>query len=161
MQIPIGRNYYATNDGEIWVIRNSHLVQLSQFPNGDQKAPSVTLKIGGKAKTKKVSILVALAWIGEPPLGKPLVLHKDDNPWNNNWTNLVYGTQQENMDQKARRNRQAKGSIHGMSKLTEDDIPVIRERYAKGETQTAIAEDYGVTYRTIGYVTTGKWWSHC
>ena len=52
------------------------------------------------------------------------------------------------------------GSKHGMAKLTEQDIPVIRQRLAAGEPQRVIALDYGVHQVTISRIKTGKDWSH-
>ncbi|AET09804.1 hypothetical protein [Gordonia phage GTE5] len=52
------------------------------------------------------------------------------------------------------------GSAHGLSKLTEEDIPVIRRRLKNGETQRVIALDYGVHQVTISRIKTGKDWSH-
>ena len=55
---------------------------------------------------------------------------------------------------------QVRGSQHGLSKLTEDDIPKIRARLANGEVQRVIALDYGVHQVTISRIKTGKDWSH-
>lgn len=52
------------------------------------------------------------------------------------------------------------GSKHGLSKLTEEDIPVIRRRLKNGEVQRIIALDYGVHQVTISRIKTGKDWSH-
>ena len=53
-----------------------------------------------------------------------------------------------------------RGSKNRQSKLTEDDIPVIRQRYADGETQQSIANDYAVGRRTIGRIIKGDTWKH-
>ena len=52
------------------------------------------------------------------------------------------------------------GSSHGLAKLTEEDIPVIRQRLKNGEVQRIIALDYGVHQVTISRIKTGKDWSH-
>lgn len=56
----------------------------------------VVLSKDGKSKTHKVHRLVAKAFI-ENPLGKPNVNHIDNNPLNNNVSNLEWCTQSENV----------------------------------------------------------------
>jgi hypothetical protein len=46
------------------------------------------------------------------------------------------------------------------SKLTEEDIPKIRERIANGEMLKTIAADYKVSPTTIGSIRRGYTWSH-
>lgn len=46
----------------------------------------------------QVSRLVALAWVPNPE-NKPQVCHKDNNPKNNFYKNLYWGTQSENIQQ--------------------------------------------------------------
>jgi hypothetical protein len=56
--------------------------------------------------------------------------------------------------------RIAKGDRNGFSKLTESDIPIIREKARNGMTKAAIAREFGVTRPTIGYVIKGITWAH-
>lgn len=46
----------------------------------------------------QVSRLVALAWVPNPD-NKPFVCHRDNNPKNNFYKNLYWGTQSENIQQ--------------------------------------------------------------
>ena len=55
---------------------------------------------------------------------------------------------------------EGRGSKHGLAKLTEKDIPVIRQWLKNGEVQRIIALDYGVHQVTISRIKTGKDWSH-
>jgi hypothetical protein len=50
--------------------------------------------------------LVALTWIGPPPPGKPLVLHKDDDLLHNRVENLYWGTHLDNHRDAVRNGRQ-------------------------------------------------------
>ena len=52
----------------------------------------------GKPKSMKVHRLVALAFL-ENPKNKRCVCHKDNNPQNNELSNLYWGTDQENQEQ--------------------------------------------------------------
>jgi DNA invertase Pin-like site-specific DNA recombinase len=53
-----------------------------------------------------------------------------------------------------------RGSRHGMAKLTEADVPRIRERRAAGESVRAIATDLGVHDNTVYRVLRGSHWRH-
>lgn len=47
----------------------------------------------------------------------------------------------------------------GKAKLTEADIPEIRELLASGMLHRVVAERYGVSEKTIGHIRTGRrWW---
>jgi len=70
---------------------------------------------GRKDSGRLVHQLVLLAFEGPPPPGKPLIRHLDDNPARNYWapggegngTNLVYGSEPENIADRVRREREA------------------------------------------------------
>lgn len=120
-----------------------------------------------------------VAWMqvnGPVPRGLH-VLHHCDNPPCINVEHLFLGTHQDNMDDMYAKGRKAilagddhwshreparitRGSAHGMSRLTEADIPVIRARRAQGETLQAIAATYGIAFQNIWAVVKGKTWRH-
>lgn len=53
-----------------------------------------------------------------------------------------------------------KGSKHYASKLTEDDVRLIRERYKKGESCYRIAKDYPVALKNLVLIVRGQSWAH-
>lgn len=90
------------------------------------------------------------------------VCHKCDNRRCCNPHHLFLGTRSENtldMLQKGR-NRAAKGEQCHRAKLTETDIPTIRDLYNHGMTQTAIAQRYDVSQTTIRAVVLRESWKH-
>jgi hypothetical protein len=88
------------------------------------------------------------------------VLHRCDNPPCVNPAHLRLGTQLANVDDMVRKGRQNRGSARPHSKLTEADIPVIRNRLAAGELHRAIAADYGVSRSRISSIASGRNWRH-
>lgn len=90
------------------------------------------------------------------------VLHKCDTPSCVNPAHLFLGTRTENNADKYAKGRENRcsrntGSAHGLSKLSEADIPAIR---VDSRSQEAIAADYGVSRRAIGMVKNGQTWAH-
>lgn len=63
-------------------------------------------------------------------------------------------TSEELMQQAFQRTHVASGI--GMRLFEPEDIDDMRARYAAGETQQAIADDYGVTRDTIGHIIQGE-----
>lgn len=97
---------------------------------------------------------------GVPVPAGMVVRHSCDNPPCVNPAHLLLGTHADNSNDKVERGRQAKGSRHGIAKLAEVDIPIIRQMYHDGVYQRVIAERFGVTQGAIHQVLAGKTWSH-
>lgn len=87
------------------------------------------------------------------------VCHSCDNPSCVNPQHLWLGTQKDNMADRNRKGRQARGSKHGNSKLTESQVRVIRRLLAeKTFTQRQIAQAFGVSAYIISDIKTGRKW---
>lgn len=148
--------YSVTDTGKII----SHLSwedrELVPVDNG-QGYLRVQLRGIGK---KLVHRLVAEAFLPNPN-GKEQVNHLDGNKSNNRVDNLEWATHQENMAHADRTGlRNVRGSNHGNSKLSEDDIRVIRELLSSGIRHAKIAVMFGVCRATISCVSRGTTWSH-
>lgn len=116
----------------------------------------------------------------ERTLGRPLgpgmqALHTCDNPPCVNPAHLFEGTNQDNVDDKIAKGRDARGDRHGRrtrpertargsrvggSKLTEVDVVRIRERLTAGASQRAVAREFGVDRRSIQFIAAGRTWQH-
>jgi hypothetical protein len=70
--------------------------------------------------------LVAITWIGPPPFLGAYVLHKDDNPDNNHYTNLYWGTQKQNTDDALRNGHRPQGEKMYNSKRTNEEVAYIK-----------------------------------
>lgn len=93
---------------------------------------------------------------GEIPEGL-VVRHTCDNPCCCNWQHLLLGTHLDNVNDRIKRDRSAKGEGNGRAKLTEQDVKLIREsplsaRYFAGR--------YEVDAKTIRDMRAGKTWKH-
>jgi hypothetical protein len=91
-----------------------------------------------------------------------IVMHSCDNRKCVNIDHLSLGTQLDNMRDMVKKNRgnKAKGSLSGKSKLTEDQILLIKNKLNLGETQINIAKEFQVRQTTISRIKRGEIWSH-
>jgi len=87
------------------------------------------------------------------------VLHKCNNRPCCNFFHLYTGTNQDNMDDKVRANRQAKGESQGSAKLTEQQVIEIREN-KDNLSQRKLGKLYGVGQYAIRAILHKKTWKH-
>lgn len=102
----------------------------------------------------------------EQKLGRKLkrnkiVHHDDENKLNNDSDNLSLtsysGHAKIHYKGMPRPKNQARGSSHGHSKLSEDDVLNIRNLYHSGYTQMEISKMYNVSHKTIWDVINRTW----
>lgn len=88
-----------------------------------------------------------------------LIMHTCDNPKCVNPAHLMAGTHKENMRDMVLKGRQATGTSHGVSKLTESDVLDIRQMYADGVKVRLIAEKHGIKTHSISNICAGRVWA--
>jgi hypothetical protein len=86
-----------------------------------------------------------------------LALHHCDVKCCINPDHIFLGTQQENMDDKVNKKRQANGEKHGMSKLTKEQA--IEAKFGK-EKPTKLAKKIGCSATIIRQIRSGIYWKH-
>lgn len=103
----------------------------------------------GCAKFFGIHNLVMLTFVGECPKGME-IRHLNGNPYDNNISNLQYGTRSENMIDTSKF-----GRCHNQ-KLSAADVLDIRKRHSNGDSMSHIAKDYGVNSGSIHSIITNK-----
>ncbi len=119
--------------------------------------------ISGKALNKYVHRLVLRAFVGDCPSGLE-VRHLNGNALDNRLANIVYGTHAENMMDRNRHGyvhkyHPTRRGEHPTAKLCANDVRLIRERRAAGETYVDIAKDFNVTPAAIRFSCRGRTWA--
>lgn len=110
----------------------------------------VTLRRDGKQKRIRVHVLVAMAFHGVKDDPKLVARHLDDDRDNNHVSNIEWGTHAENMADRDRNGKTARGSkLHG---LTDDDVRDIRRRCDAGEKPFAVGREYGLRHDTTSNI---------
>lgn len=91
---------------------------------------------------------------------KMILRHTCDNTYCVNPKHLLEGTVKDNAHDAMSRGRNAKGEIHGMAKLTEDQVRQIRILMQKDTSLTEVAQAFNVSSATIADVRNRKTWKH-
>lgn len=101
--------------------------------------------------------LVLLTWVGPAPSFDSVCRHLDGDKLNNDYTNLVWGTVQENVNDRMKHGTSGnlKGEAHPNAKLTQKDVDIIR---VSPETYAVIAAKFGVSHQTISNICLNQTW---
>lgn len=86
------------------------------------------------------------------------VLHRCDTPLCVNPRHLFLGTMKQNTEDMVAKGRSARGVKHGSAKLTPDEVLVIRNEYAAGETIEDLASRFCVSEWAVSDIVTNRNW---
>lgn len=106
----------------------------------------------------RVHRLVLDAFVGLRALGEQ-ARHLDGNRQNNRPTNLVWGTAQQNADDRGRHGYWLRRVRETQAKLSARDIIAIKRLIDRGATQVEAAKKFGVTQVHISAIVRGLVWS--
>lgn len=91
-----------------------------------------------------------------------VVRHSCDTPSCVNPNHLIAGTQKENIQDKVKRERCAKGEKHSHAILSEAQVKEIKQRLDVSDKKRGfcqdIAKDYGVSANLVSCINTGRIW---
>lgn len=118
---------------------------------------TVNLCKDGVPTSMQVHRLVLLAFAGPCPPWLE-ARHGPGGPLDNRLANLSYGTSAENKRDKIRDGTHPGGERNASAKLTTPQVIEIRSRYSHGESQAALAREYGVTPSTMWALVHNRTW---
>jgi|688.fasta_scaffold1052550_2 hypothetical protein len=157
--------YEVSNLGRVrsarGVYKNKILKEYIKHP-ANINYNSVEVHIDGKKWLKKVHRLVAEVFCKNPE-NYPIVMHIDNDRRNNRADNLKWGTLKMNSQQMINEGRgnKSRGSNHYSSKLTEDQVIEIKNKYIPRKyTLHQLAKEYNVSFSLIGHIVRDRNWRH-
>jgi len=147
--IPNLLNVYKRIDvsGECWVWTGGI---------GGQGYGYISWRSKGRSNTRRVHRLVYEIFYGNIP-ADAVVRHDCDSRLCCKPTHLRLGTQLDNIRDRQERNRQAKGERFATSKLTVEQVKLIRDD-PRGARPVAL--DYGVARSLVQRIRQGRLWKH-
>lgn len=95
-----------------------------------------------------------------PPRPGEQANHRDFNKTNNRLENLEWTTPRENHAHAKAGGRIAHGEQNANAKLTEKAVLEIRARASRGESQRALATEYGISQSNVFRIASRKLWRH-
>jgi hypothetical protein len=162
---PSFNGYSATEDGRIFSHRRrgvrteghggtricvdpSYSYELTQQVTPKGYHTVSIMFANGKARPVGVHQLVADAYLGPVPDGME-VRHDNGAPSDNRPSNLLYGTCQDNADDRKRHGTYFSGGEHSNAKLTNEQAAAIRDARLRRVKVKDLAAQYGVGVSTI------------
>ena len=147
----------ADSKGNIYrVYHNKQLRKLVQHTDKDGYM-IVRVQHNGRRRSLKVHRLICSAFHGQCPVSM-MSRHLDGERSNNSPDNLRWGTAQDNSDDKWQHGTMCTKEKSGRARFTQTDVDLMRSRYANGEIQQTIADDFGTTQSRISEIVTRKTW---
>ena len=134
--------------------------RLLKLATGSNGYLSFSYRKDGKTTRLEVHRCVAKVFHGDRSSEGLQVRHYDGNKLNNSRENLIWGTAQEDANDKIRHGTSGKGETNVKAKLKEEDIYKIRELRSAGTTLQKIADIFGVHNTQIARILSGKSWAH-
>lgn len=154
--------YQVSNYGRIkrligFGCKKERILKLTQDKN---KYLKVELCANNIQKTHKVHRLVLETFVGSCPKGM-ICRHLDNNTQNNRLENLEWSTFKINQFDRISNNTVSKGSKHGLAKLNEWKVRIIKRLLEDGYlTQREIAKIFNVHFATISCIRLNKTWGY-
>ena len=157
----IDDKYYISSNGQVLSILNEREIILrTRLDRYGYEV--VTLHVGGKALTRKIHRLVAIAFIPNPD-GLETVNHIDGIKTNNTVNNLEWKSVADNHTHAFKiglhtigENRKAGRKV----KLNNSSVKEIKALIKEGYSNTEIGRLYGVSCGCIYSIRVGKSWKH-
>ena len=156
MEIPgEPEKYCAGSDGKIYSKARGHWRPLIEF-FGAKGYKKVTLSKGPRKETKNVHRLVCMAFYGLPEPGSEQVRHLDGNKENCLPSNLCWGSQAENWQDRKAHGNGIEGEKHHASKFSDLERGKIRWAIDKGLcSQRQAARALGVSQASVQQICKG------
>ena len=147
-------NYAVNRVGQVTNVTTGRVLKGSFAGKGYHV---VQLHHNGVSTNQYMHRLVLDTFVGPPPVACE-ACHNNGIRTDNRLENLRWDTRSGNFADKPRHGTDNRGAKHYKSKLTEDDVDLIRAMLSAGGTQKALAALYGVHHMTINRINTGRHW---
>lgn len=154
--IPGFNGFYEVSDmGRVRSLHGRHgkgRILRPGLPSNPSEYMCVSLHGGGRRTRRSVHRIVADVFLPPRPSSKHQIRHWNGNRGDNRAINLIWGTAQDNADDRARHGRTQRGSKHWASKLSEAEADQIR---TSAEPTKILAERHGLHRCTIQKIRSG------
>lgn len=164
--VPGCPGYKVSSNGQVWSYRWNRWKRLkpSRTHSNGYQVFKLAAGYGRRPPTRTFYLhrLMLEVFVGPCPDGLECC-HADDDPSNNDISNLRWDTHSSNLVDSYRNghNLPQPGSMNGNAKLHETDIPELRRLKGLGYSYRRLAKMYGTSHVTIRFAVIGRSWRHC
>ncbi len=153
----------ACRDGRGYLQRAHMLkVHVQKYDKAGHLRSFVCLYDRGRHKNLSAGVLVLTTFVGPKPTKKSVARHLDDDITNNNLSNLIWGSQKDNVADAIRNGKRITyGENVCTAKLSVADVQCIRATcrpWSRKFGVRVLAKQYGVDESTIASVVSAKSW---
>lgn len=155
-------HYYVSENGDVYRKWSNGYKKMKQSKIQNRNYYRTGLSINGKKISYLTHRMIAECFIPNPD-NKPEINHDDGNGLNNNISNLIWATTNENMEHSIKNNLHSRGETHGKRKLNNSIVKQIQKEYqfkSKDNNTNSLAKKYGVNQSTIYNIIKNKTWNH-
>lgn len=152
----LGVDYEISSYGDVRYAADGRPKIATVEPSGYR---NLSFHGGGKRTAIRVHRLVATAFHGPPPSGRPIVRHLNGEKADCYFENLCWGTYSENMKDALVHGAVVRGSAHENAKLTERTVVALRTLHGLVPL-SVLASWLDVSIDTISCAQLGKRWAH-
>jgi len=161
----VAEGYFVSESGRVYTTKKRFTrtsVRVLAFDehhvlmkwNCSRRYPQVNFVKPRQSRT--IHRLVAEAFIPNPD-NLPFVCHRDDDVMNCTVQNLFWGTHKDNMKDRQKKGRNARGERSGVNKLTRRQVEQIR---SSDETIAELARRFGLHRNTVSNIVNRRSWNH-
>lgn len=161
--------YRVGDDGSVWS-RTEFVPGVGGVPSdnwhelaggtNDDGYRYLVLCNGTRRWTVTVHKLVLTLFVGDPPQPDMECCHENNDRADNRLTNLRWDTRKGNAADRLKHGTLLTGEKNPAAKLTEAQVREIKRRRKAGETNGALAAEFGVSYHTVSGIARGVIWAH-
>lgn len=141
------------------IARTSDTDECIEWPGARYKNNYGALRVGGKQWTVSRYVKMIADGLDDAPVGL-VARHTCDNPPCMNPRHLVWGTNQENSDDKVSRGRHAYGERVSSAKLTDALVTEAREYFLLTRSLLMTRNKYGLSINACRKMLLGETWRH-
>jgi len=121
---------------------------------------SILMHQGGQKKKKRLHRMIAIAFLGEPPFEAAEVNHKDGDKRNCQKDNLEWTTSSGNKTHALKMGLSRSGERHWYARLSNEQVIEIRALLAGGQSDSMLAERFGVCRETVSNIRSRRTWNY-
>ena len=157
--VPGHPGYFATESGDVYSVRTGAARLLKTRDNRGYLVVNFTVGSGRSKYRKRMPVhrVVALAFLGLPPAGRPYCCHRNGDSKDNRVDNLYWGSPKDNVKDAIRHGTYGFGEKAPNCRVDDLGVALIRRRRIDGVPVSDLAKSFGLSEGYIYQLCSGRY----